>query len=91
MPSYDPSSLDPSLFEPIDGTEPFVEPHYSSWDGAQHGPEPRPDWVVTEFAAVDTELGVLKTGKEADVHLVHRDHHWRVIRDQATCSSVGCA
>ena len=72
MPSYDPSSLDPSLFEPIDGTEPFVEPHYSSWDGAQHGPEPRPDWVVTEFAAVDTELGVLKTGKEADVHLVHR-------------------
>jgi len=69
---YDRSSLDPSLFDPIDGTETFVEPTYSSWDGAQHGPEPRPDWVVTEFAAVDTELGVLKTGKEADVHLVHR-------------------
>ena len=72
MSSYEPSSLDPSLFEPIGGTEPFVEPRYSSWDGAQHGPEPRPDWVVTDFAAVDTELGVLKTGKEADVHLVHR-------------------
>jgi RIO kinase 1 len=27
---------------------------------------------VTELAAVDTELGVLKTGKEADVHLVER-------------------
>ena len=52
--------------------EPFVEPRYSSWDGATHGPTPRPDWVVTEFRAVDTELGVLKSGKEADVHLVHR-------------------
>ena len=47
-------------------------PNYSSWDGATHGPEPIPDWVVTEFRAIDTELGVLKTGKEADVHLVHR-------------------
>jgi RIO kinase 1 len=28
--------------------------------------------VVTEHAAVDTELGVIKTGKEADVHLVER-------------------
>jgi RIO kinase 1 len=47
-------------------------PNYSSWDGATHGPEPVPDWVVTEFRAIDTELGLLKTGKEADVHLVHR-------------------
>ena len=45
---------------------------WSSWDSAVHGPEPYPDWVVTELAAVDTELGVLKTGKEADVHLVRR-------------------
>jgi RIO kinase 1 len=36
------------------------------------GPEPRPDWVVTSRGAVDTELGVLKTGKEADVHLLER-------------------
>jgi RIO kinase 1 len=47
-------------------------PTYSSWDGATHGPEPIPDWVVTEFRAIDTELGILKSGKEADVHLVHR-------------------
>jgi RIO kinase 1 len=47
-------------------------PSYSSWDTATHGPDPRPDWVVTELSAVDTELGILKTGKEADVHLVHR-------------------
>jgi RIO kinase 1 len=45
---------------------------WSTWDGAEHGPAPRPAWVVTEHAAVDTELGVLKTGKEADVHLVER-------------------
>jgi RIO kinase 1 len=47
-------------------------PNYSTWDSATHGPEPRPDWVVTGLSAVDTELGVLKTGKEADVHLLHR-------------------
>lgn len=45
---------------------------WSTWDGARQGPAPRPAWVVTEHAAVDTELGVLKTGKEADVHLVER-------------------
>jgi RIO kinase 1 len=28
--------------------------------------------VITELAAVDTELGLLKTGKEADVHLLER-------------------
>jgi RIO kinase 1 len=28
--------------------------------------------MVTAFAAVDTELGILKTGKEAEVHLVRR-------------------
>jgi RIO kinase 1 len=52
--------------------QPYIEPDYSTWDVATHGPEPRPDWVVTELAAVDTELGILKSGKEADVHLVSR-------------------
>jgi RIO kinase 1 len=33
---------------------------------------PHPSWLVTELAAVDTELGVLKTGKEADVYLIRR-------------------
>lgn len=45
---------------------------WSTWDTGLHGPEPHPDWLVTELAAVDVELGVLKTGKEADVHLVRR-------------------
>ncbi|KAB7746614.1 RIO-like kinase [Nostocoides sp. F2B08] len=37
-----------------------------------HGPKPRPDWVITDLGAVDADLGVLKSGKEADVHLVRR-------------------
>jgi RIO kinase 1 len=47
---------------------------WSTWDdiGVAAGPEPRPDWVITADAAVDTELGILKTGKEADVFLVER-------------------
>lgn len=45
---------------------------WSTWDRSTHGPAPTPDWVVTELAAVDTELGVLKTGKEAEVHLLQR-------------------
>ncbi len=45
---------------------------WSTWDGAEHGPDPWPHWVITDHGAVDTELGVLKTGKEADVHLVER-------------------
>jgi RIO kinase 1 len=33
----------------------------------ERGPEPYPDWLVTELAAVDTELGIVKTGKDASV------------------------
>ncbi len=50
----------------------FEEPAYSTWLEAEHGPEPHPEWVITDLGAVDTDLGVLKTGKEADVHLVER-------------------
>jgi len=48
---------------------------WSTWDqstAGQRGPRPHPDWLVTALGAVDTELGVLKTGKEADVFLVRR-------------------
>jgi len=48
---------------------------WSTWDQSaptQRGPKPFPDWLVTELAATDTELGILKTGKEADVFLVRR-------------------
>jgi RIO kinase 1 len=57
---------------PSDVDTPETGDRWSTWDGAQHGPEPYPDWLPTELAAVDTELGLVKTGKEADVHLVER-------------------
>jgi RIO kinase 1 len=38
----------------------------------ERGPRPHPKWLVTELAAVDTELGIVKTGKEADVYLIRR-------------------
>ncbi|WP_329102087.1 RIO-like kinase [Micromonospora sp. NBC_01699] len=55
-----------------DTDTPEAGDRWSSWDQAVQGPEPYPDWLITELAAVDSELGVLKTGKEADVHLVRR-------------------
>ncbi|WP_092979608.1 RIO1 family regulatory kinase/ATPase domain-containing protein [Actinopolyspora lacussalsi] len=45
---------------------------WSTWDTGERGPLPHPSWLVTELAAVDQELGVLKTGKEADVELIRR-------------------
>ncbi|MGF1431847.1 serine protein kinase RIO [Kitasatospora sp. LaBMicrA B282] len=57
------------------GDGPPTGDRWSTWDQStptEKGPEPRPDWVVTELAAVDTEFGILKTGKEADVFLLER-------------------
>jgi RIO kinase 1 len=48
---------------------------WSTWrsvDRSSRGPKPRPGWLVTSEAALDTELGLLKTGKEADVFLLER-------------------
>ena len=65
----------PSI-EQFDATDGLPEgDRWSTWDQStptERGPKPYPDWLVTELAAVDTELGILKTGKEADVFLVRR-------------------
>src|SRR3984893_11796367 len=48
---------------------------WSTWDQStptERGPRPYPKWLVTDLAAVDSELGILKTGKEADVYLIRR-------------------
>lgn len=48
---------------------------WSTWPATtptERGPRPFPSWLVTSAAAIDTELGILKTGKEADVYLVDR-------------------
>src|SRR6202008_1481244 len=62
--------------EEFDTTDGLPEgDRWSTWDQSiptQRGPRPYPGWLVTELAAVDTELGILKTGKEADVFLLRR-------------------
>ncbi|MFD0278983.1 serine protein kinase RIO [Kitasatospora sp. NPDC127111] len=68
--------FDGSALAPAPATDgPAEGDRWSTWDQStptEKGPEPRPAWVVTELAAVDTELGIVKTGKEADVFLLER-------------------
>lgn len=55
--------------------EPGEDQRWSTWPSitpTQRGPQPWPDWVVTSAGAIDTELGIVKTGKEADLHLIER-------------------
>ncbi|MFB7249661.1 serine protein kinase RIO [Microbacterium sp. NPDC056234] len=55
--------------------EPGENQRWTTWPAvtpSERGPEPRPPWVVTNAGAIDTELGILKTGKEADVFLIER-------------------
>lgn len=55
--------------------EPGDGQRWTTWPATiptQRGPQPWPDWVVTDAGAIDTELGILKTGKEADVFLLER-------------------
>lgn len=63
--------------EDIDATDGLIAgDRWSTWDQSapsERGPKPHPDWLVTELAATDTELGILKTGKEADVFLLRRE------------------
>ena len=55
--------------------EPGENQRWTTWPAvtpSERGPEPRPSWIVTSAGAIDTELGILKTGKEADVFLIER-------------------
>jgi RIO kinase 1 len=70
------SGIDPSFvfdFRSYDDLEDGQR--WSTWlavEPLMRGPEPRPDWLVTSQGAIDTDLGILKTGKEADVFLLER-------------------
>ena len=50
------------------------DPDASTYPVADHGPEPVPPWLITSGDARQVDLGLLKTGKEANVHLVERHH-----------------
>jgi RIO kinase 1 len=67
-------TADPFTFTYLETDDLAQNQRWSTWDeiGVLAGPEPRPDWVITADAAVDTELGILKTGKEADVFSLER-------------------
>jgi RIO kinase 1 len=55
--------------------EPGAGQRWTTWPAtapSERGPLPRPDWVVTSAGAFDTELGIVKSGKEADVFLLER-------------------
>ena len=76
--SSDPTvDLDPDFvfdFRPLDDHLAAGQRYSTYWDvePLMRGPQPVPDWLVTDRAAVDTDLGVLKTGKEADVSVIER-------------------
>ena len=53
-----------------DDDEPDLEA--TTYTFADRGPSPVPSWVITEDAARQFELGILKSGKEADVYIVER-------------------
>jgi RIO kinase 1 len=75
--SHDSASLEADFFtfdytvvdDPDEGSR-FTR--YADLEPLMRGPQPVPDWLVTDRAAIETELGILKTGKEADVHLLQR-------------------
>jgi len=48
------------------------DPEASTYLLAEHGPDPVPAWVITSDDCRQFDRGILKTGKEADVHLVER-------------------
>jgi RIO kinase 1 len=70
------SGIDPSFVFDFQSYDELGEgQRWSTWlvvEPLSRGPEPRPDWLVTSQGAVDTDLGILKTGKEADVFLLER-------------------
>jgi RIO kinase 1 len=74
-PLYEKTRSQHVAFDVSDDPIPGGGDRWSTWDESmptERGPRPYPDWVITDLGAVDIELGVLKTGKEADVFLLRR-------------------
>lgn len=70
-----PDPFDPQHLSFVAVDEPGPGQRWTTWydvTALARGPEPRPDWVVTTHAAWDTDLGALKSGKEADCRLLER-------------------
>lgn len=71
QPEVDP--FDPATFVAFDDKLPHGQ-RWSRWADVgdlRKGPEPRPDWLITT-EAIDSDLGTLKSGKEATCFLLER-------------------
>ncbi|MDP3949751.1 serine protein kinase RIO [Microbacterium sp.] len=69
------ASFDASSSLSFADVDPGDDQRWSTWPAitpSERGPQPWPAWIVTSAGALDTELGILKTGKEADVFLIER-------------------
>ena len=78
----DPASPIPTFLR----LEPGPGQRWSTWTAVtptERGPQPYPAWVVTSAAAFDTELGIVKSGKEADLFLIER-----AVPDDSGVSSI---
>ena len=81
--SFDPFGASAESLTFLDA-EPGPGQRWSTWPAAsptERGPLPHPAWLETSAAAFDTELGIIKSGKEADVFLLER-----AVPHQAGCA-----
>jgi RIO kinase 1 len=72
---YDDVSVDLEAVPTFARLEPGPGQRWTTWPSVvptSRGPKPHPDWLVTSAGAFDTELGVVKSGKEADLFLIER-------------------
>nr|BFF10845.1 RIO kinase 1 [Microbacterium flavescens] len=72
--AFDPFGASADSLKFLDA-EPGAGQRWSTWPASsptERGPLPHPAWLETSAAAFDTELGIVKTGKEADVFLLER-------------------
>src|ERR1700709_1338285 len=64
-----------TIITPFAQLEPGPDQRWSTWATVvptSRGPKPHPSWVVTSAGAFDTDLGIVKSGKEADLFLIER-------------------
>lgn len=93
MSQQHPSDVSPFDFEFVPTADLDPDQRWTRYDepGVLTGPEPVPDWVITDDGAIETELGILKTGKEADVFLLERSVDRRTATGIETVSTIVAA
>jgi RIO kinase 1 len=65
------------IVDEVDGDAESIHSDLSTYVDALKGPSPAPVWMITSADAIDEDLGVMKSGKEADVSLLRRTDETR--------------